>query len=78
MDALILPLLFHLAQRCPSRVEPVGFVSDHAESLYDIDIMAQRVAAGLGIRLERPPALNDDHFYIHILADTIQSHSPSL
>lgn len=78
MDDLILPLLFHLAQCCPSRVEPVGFVSDHVEILYDIDILAQRVAAGLGIRLERPPALNDDHFYIRILADTIQSHSRSL
>jgi len=72
MDDLILPLLFHLAQCCPSRVEPVGFVSDHVE------ILAQRVAAGLGIRLERPPTLNDDHFYIRTLADTIQSHSRSL
>lgn len=39
---------------------PVGFVSDHVEILYDIDIDAKRIADGLGMRLERPPALNDD------------------
>ena len=39
---------------------PVGFVSDHVEILFDIDRKAAAVAAGLGVRLERPPALNDD------------------
>ena len=39
---------------------PVGFVSDHVEILFDIDRKAAAVAADLGMRLERPPALNDD------------------
>lgn len=50
---------------------PVGFVSDHVEILYDIDIKAQGVARELGVRLERPPTLNDDPLYIETLAELI-------
>ncbi len=50
---------------------PVGFVSDHVEILYDIDIDAQRIAGTLGMRLERPPSLNDDPRFIRQLADVI-------
>ncbi|HEY8309893.1 MAG TPA: ferrochelatase, partial [Gemmatimonadaceae bacterium] len=35
---------------------PVGFVCDHVEILYDIDVDAQRIAGSLGMRLERPPS----------------------
>jgi ferrochelatase len=51
---------------------PVGFVSDHVEILYDIDIQAQQVASDHGIRLERPPALNDDPLFITTIADKIR------
>jgi protoporphyrin/coproporphyrin ferrochelatase len=51
---------------------PVGFVSDHVEILYDIDIQAQGVARQLGMRLERPPALNDDPLFIEALADLVR------
>ena len=51
---------------------PVGFVCDHVEILYDIDIEAQAVAKAHGIRLERPPALNDDPVFIRQLADLVQ------
>lgn len=51
---------------------PVGFVCDHVEVLYDIDIEAQQVAKEQGIRLERPPALNADPVFIAQLADLIQ------
>ena len=54
---------------------PVGFVSDHVEILFDIDIKAQAVAHELGVRLERPPALNDDPLYIETLVDVIRSHA---
>lgn len=50
---------------------PIGFVSDHVEILFDIDIHAQRVARDLGMRLERPPSLNDDPLFIDALADAI-------
>ena len=51
---------------------PVGFVSDHVEILYDIDIQGQAVAKELGVRLERPPALNDDPLFIGTLVEEIE------
>lgn len=36
----------------------VSFVSDHVETLYEIDILYRRLAEGLGIELKRAPALN--------------------
>jgi ferrochelatase len=54
---------------------PVGFVADHVEILYDIDIQAQEVAQGLGVRLVRPPALNVDERYIGTLVDLIRSRT---
>ena len=52
---------------------PVGFVCDHVEILYDIDILAQGVAREYGMRLVRPPALNTDPLFIQAVAETIQS-----
>ena len=52
---------------------PVGFVCDHVEILYDIDIQAQQVAREVGIRLERPPALNTDPIFIEAVAKVIQN-----
>jgi protoporphyrin/coproporphyrin ferrochelatase len=49
-------------------VVPVGFVSDHVELLYDVDVRGAAVAAEVGLRLERPPALNDDAVFIETLA----------
>ncbi len=50
-------------------VRPVGFVADHLEVLYDIDIEAQGVARPLGVRLERARSMNDDPIFIAGLAD---------
>jgi ferrochelatase len=50
-------------------VSPVGFVAEHLEVLYDIDIEAQGVARSLDIRLERARSLNDDPTFIAGLAD---------
>ena len=52
---------------------PVGFVSDHVEVLFDIDHRAAEIAAGLGMRLERPPALNDDPVFIAALAELVRA-----
>lgn len=54
---------------------PIGFVSDHVEILFDIDIKAQKVARENGVRLERPPALNDDPLYIQTLAKLVTERS---
>ena len=50
---------------------PIGFVTDHVEILYDIDIQAQRVAQDYGIRLVRPPSLNTDPLFIKTVAEII-------
>ncbi len=50
----------------------IGFVSDHVEILFDIDIQAQEVARSLGIRLVRPPALNTDPLFVEQLAELVQ------
>lgn len=48
---------------------PVGFVADHLEVLYDIDVEAKEAAAELGLRLQRVPSLNDGADFIAALAD---------
>lgn len=50
---------------------PVGFVADHLEVLYDIDIEARRTAEDLGMRLVRTRSLNADPDLICALADLV-------
>lgn len=54
---------------------PVGFVSDHVEILYDIDVQAQAVAQAHGMRLVRPPSLNDDPVFVRQLADLVRGRA---
>jgi ferrochelatase len=57
-------------------VSPVGFIADHLEVLYDIDIEAQGVARPLGIHLERPRMLNDDPHLVSALAGIVERTLP--
>ncbi|MEO7004415.1 MAG: ferrochelatase [Acidobacteriaceae bacterium] len=50
-------------------LQPIGFLCDHVEILYDIDIAFQQVAATLGLQLFRPSSLNDSPLLIDALAD---------
>jgi ferrochelatase len=50
---------------------PVGFVSDHLEVLYDLDIEALQVARSVGVALARTPSLNDDPRFLGILAGAV-------
>ena len=52
---------------------PVGFVSDHLEVLYDLDIEARVKADALGIAFARTTSLNDDPAFLAMLADVIVS-----
>jgi ferrochelatase len=54
---------------------PVGFVSDHVELLFDVDVRAQGIAKRLGMRLERPPALNDDARFVDALAGIVRDRA---
>ena len=49
-------------------VAPVGFVSDHLEILWDLDVEAREKAAELGLELDRIESLNDDPAFIDALA----------
>jgi len=51
---------------------PVGFVSDHLEILYDLDVEAKEFAESHGIVLDRTPSLNDDPGLIEALAATVR------
>jgi protoporphyrin/coproporphyrin ferrochelatase len=50
---------------------PIGFVSDHLEVLFDIDIEAQGVAHEVGLNLVRTASLNDDPTFMALLADVV-------
>jgi protoporphyrin/coproporphyrin ferrochelatase len=51
---------------------PVGFVSDHLEILWDLDVAARERAAELGLRLDRIESLNDDPAFIRALAEVVR------
>ena len=50
---------------------PIAFVSDHIETLYEIDMLYKDMAQGLGMRLESTPGLNDDPQFIAALRKLI-------
>jgi ferrochelatase len=55
-------------------IVPIGFVSDHIEILYDIDIVYREKAKSLGIKLKRPPSLNDSEKFIDALSAIVEEH----
>jgi ferrochelatase len=55
-------------------VAPIGFVADHVEVLYDLDIEAQNRAEQLGLRLVRASCPNDNPTFIAMIADVIKKH----
>ena len=50
-------------------IVPIGFVCDHVEILYDVDVEYRELATRLGVRLERTESLNDDPLLVASLAD---------
>jgi len=55
-------------------IAPIGFVSDHVEVLYDIDIAFRRFAEERGMRLRRAESLNDSPTFIRALASVVETH----
>ena len=51
---------------------PIGFVCDHVEVLYDLDVEARGVAAELGVRFHRAQTANDHPAFIAMLADLVE------
>jgi len=53
-------------------VAPIGFVCDHVEVLYDLDIEAQKIANELGMILCRASCPNDHPTFIRLMASLIE------
>jgi ferrochelatase len=53
-------------------VVPAGFVCDHVELLYDLDVEARATAAAAGVTLHRAAAVNDHPDFIAALADVVR------
>jgi ferrochelatase len=69
------PSLRAALEECAARkarhvvVAPIGFLADHVETLYDLDIEARTWARELGLEWTRVPALNLNPTLIQALAD---------
>jgi ferrochelatase len=50
-------------------LQPIGFLCDHVEILYDVDRLFRGIAAGRGIRLERPASLNTSPMLARAISD---------
>lgn len=55
-------------------IVPIGFVSDHIEVLYDIDILYKEKAESLGMTLERTQSLNVSDKFIEALATIVKEN----
>jgi ferrochelatase len=54
-------------------VAPIGFVCDHTEILFDVDVQAASVARARGVELRRTESLNTMPVFIRALADLVRS-----
>jgi ferrochelatase len=57
---------------------PQGFVSDHLEVVYDLDIEAQQRADGLGVAFARTRVVNDDPTVMGALAELVRGSVPDI
>jgi ferrochelatase len=53
-------------------VAPIGFVCDHVEILYDLDVEAKKLAEDLGVHFHRASCPNDHPTFIRMIADVIE------
>ena len=50
-------------------LQPIGFLCDHVEILYDVDILFREVAIKQSIRIERPESLNTSNALAQAIGD---------
>jgi ferrochelatase len=53
-------------------VAPIGFVCDHVEVLYDLDVEARKIANDLNLNMVRASCPNDHPTFIRMMADVIE------
>ena len=69
------PDLLEALERSGARralVCPIGFVADHLEILYDLDVEARAFAQQRGVELRRTPSFNDRPEFIEALAEVVR------
>jgi ferrochelatase len=54
-------------------VQPIGFVCDHVEILFDVDILFRQFAEKRGMKLYRAESLNDSPLFVRAVADLARS-----
>ena len=71
----LLDVICELARNGTSAVVvcPIGFVSDHLEVLFDLDVEASSVAEQAGVTFARTASLNDDPAFLAILAGVVRA-----
>jgi ferrochelatase len=55
-------------------IVPIGFVADHIEVLYDVDVLYQRKAESMGMVLKRTNSLNFSKKFIEALSKIVEEH----
>jgi ferrochelatase len=53
-------------------IVPIGFVSDHMEVVYDLDVLAAQTAAGLGLPVVRAATPGTDPRFVAMIADLVR------
>ena len=53
-------------------IQPIGFLCDHVEILYDIDIAFRKLGAAIHLEIIRPPSLNSSPLLIEALAGLVR------
>jgi ferrochelatase len=66
----------HLREQAAQGLEavvlsPIGFICDHIEVLYDLDVEAAAVCRELGVPMVRAHAVNDHPLFIDMMADVV-------
>lgn len=55
-------------------VMPIGFLCDHVEVLYDLDVEAARIAREAGIKMERAATVSDHPEFIRMMSEIVRAH----
>jgi ferrochelatase len=59
-------------------VQPIGFVCDHVEILFDVDILFRQFAEERGLKLHRAESLNDSPLFVRAVADLARTRFAAL
>ncbi len=63
----------HAAGMASAVLCPIGFICDHIEVLFDLDVEAAETARAIGLPLARATTVNDDPEFLDMMADVVTS-----